>query len=267
MEGAQGHPQTSHQLVHAERLAHVVVRAGVERGHFLGFGGAGREHDDRHCRPTAQLVDDFDTRHVGQAEVEHDGVGMAACGECERLGSGCSQLHFVAAGAQIHIERTEDGRLVVDHEDGASWRVGGGAHGRPTGRVNTIVVPPPGVSSTAMSPPIARTNPRATASPRPTPLGVLPRPSPRRWNGSNTWLALVSGDAGSVVDHPDVDVVTDRDGSTRTTFSIGDHATALSTTLARARSRSPASTSTGGTGSLTSMTTRAAPVPSVPTAV
>ncbi len=39
--------QTSQQLVHAERLGHVVVGPGVERRHLVVLGVAHRQHDDR----------------------------------------------------------------------------------------------------------------------------------------------------------------------------------------------------------------------------
>ena len=55
----------------------------------------------------------------------------------------------------------------------------------------TIVTPPPGVSSTVISPPIASTNPLATASPSPTPVSLAV--SPRRWNGWNTRSRCASG--------------------------------------------------------------------------
>ncbi len=88
------------------------------------------------------------------------------------------EVDLVAAAAQVHAERPQDLRLVVDDQHRGSF--GAAVAGSST----IIVSPPPGVSSTASSPPMASTKPRATASPSPTPSPVLRSPS--RWNGWNT---------------------------------------------------------------------------------
>ena len=70
----------------------------------------------------------------------------------------------------------------------------------------TIVVPPPGVSSTASSPPIASTKPLAIAKPSPTPRAgavVVDDPLERLEHQ----LAVDDADAGTAVDDLDVDVV------------------------------------------------------------
>ena len=67
------------------------------------------------------------------------------------------------------------------------------------------VRPPPGVSSTSTTPPIASTNPRATASPSPTPSMLALSPS--RWNGTNMPSCWSSGDAGAAIDDAQVDAV------------------------------------------------------------
>ena len=52
--------QAGQQLVHAERLGHVVVGPGVERRHLVALAVAHREHDDRHRAPAAQPADHVD---------------------------------------------------------------------------------------------------------------------------------------------------------------------------------------------------------------
>lgn len=83
---------------------------------------------------------------------------------------------------QDHLAATA-GRTGADRPRATEPRHGGRRHdvivagrSRSTGgppsaarRVNTMVKPPPGVSSAASTPPIASTKPRATARPRPTP--------------------------------------------------------------------------------------------------
>ena len=83
--GGRGAPQRGaqpgEQLVHAERLGHVVVGAGVERGDLVGLAVAHGQHDDRHRAPAAQAADHVDAVDAGQAEVEDDDVGVVARGE------------------------------------------------------------------------------------------------------------------------------------------------------------------------------------------
>ena len=116
-------------------------------------------------------------------------------------------------------------------------------------------VPPPGVSSTASSPPIASTKPRATARPRPDPArrsGVaepLERPE--------DLLALDRPGCPALVDDAEVDTIAadagERSGPAR---SGGDACSAFAMTFATARSSSAASASTRGSVSGTSTTTR-----------
>ena len=67
------------QFLHAERLGHVVVRAGVQRLDLVGAVGPAGQHDDRGLGPAAQPLDDLDAVQVGQAQVEeHQVRGVAA---------------------------------------------------------------------------------------------------------------------------------------------------------------------------------------------
>ena len=74
---AQRGPQTGEELVHSERLRDVVVGAGVERDHLVRLAAARREDDDRRLAPSTQALDHLDPVHVGEAEVEDDGVAAA----------------------------------------------------------------------------------------------------------------------------------------------------------------------------------------------
>ena len=110
-------------------------------------------------------ADHLDAVDAGQAEVEDDDVGVVAGRERRAPPRRSAQVDVVAAGPQVDPERAQDLRLVVDDEDAC--------HRAPLRRRRRrSVSPPPGVSSTASSPPIASTNPRATARPSPTPVAV-----------------------------------------------------------------------------------------------
>ena len=62
------HPR--HQLVHAEGLGDVVVRAGVERGDLLRLDDASRQDDDGHAGRFAKTAADLGAIQVWQAKVE-----------------------------------------------------------------------------------------------------------------------------------------------------------------------------------------------------
>ena len=89
--------QTGQELVHPERLRHVVVGAGVERGNLVGFAVAHRQHDDRHRAPPAQATDHVDAVDAGEAEVEHHDVGMMRRRERERMFAIGREVDVVAA--------------------------------------------------------------------------------------------------------------------------------------------------------------------------
>ena len=105
---------------------------------------------------------------VGQPEVDDDQVRVLPRRDRERLLPRRRQIDVVVPRAEVRRERAKDLRLVVDDEDPR--------HADASSRT-TIVRPPPGVSSTSMSPPIASTKPLATASPRPTPSSSPESPS------------------------------------------------------------------------------------------
>ena len=108
---------------------------------------------------------DLDAVDAGQPEVEDDDVGMVRGRERRAPSSPRRRdVDVVAARPEVDPERAQDLRLVVDDEDARS-RAASQAE-RPSSARR------PGVSSTSSSPPIASTNPRATARPSPTPVAV-----------------------------------------------------------------------------------------------
>ena len=185
-------PQTGEELVHAERLGHVVVGAGVEGRDLVALGLAHREHDDRHLGPAAQSVNHVDPVDPRQSEVEHDDVRMMTGRQLQRLLTGLGQIDLVSARPEVDTERTPDLRLVVAPRARArqsrrslpASRPGVRSHGQPpAGRVlhGDLAIHPLDES-------------RATARPSPTPVpfGEL---SPNRWNGSNI-LRVLGRDSG-----------------------------------------------------------------------
>jgi two-component system, OmpR family, sensor histidine kinase KdpD len=75
---AQHDADARQQLLGAERLGHVVFRAGVERADLLLFRVARREHDDRRAPVFADGAAHIDTVHVRQPQIQDDHVRFFA---------------------------------------------------------------------------------------------------------------------------------------------------------------------------------------------
>ena len=74
-------------------------------------------------------------------------------------------------------------------------------------RLKTMVAPPPAVSSTVSSPPIASVKPFATASPSPIPFGRPPAPSSPPLKGYEHPASLARRYSRPLVDHADIDPI------------------------------------------------------------
>src|SRR5659263_347858 len=231
------------------------------------------QHDDGDPAPPAQRPEHVHTVDVGEAEVEDHDVRMAASGRVDGSRAGARDNHLVPLGAERDGECPGKARVVLDDQHPchgwllSPWRAaasvtpsgtpGSAAGARPsaTGSAITTVSPPPGVSSTSMVPPIASTNPRATArpSPRPWPEGA----SPSRWNARKISALCTSGIPGPRSATRSTTVPSTEAALTATPVSAGEYRTAFSSTLATARSSRPSSASTSGSESGTSSVKRA----------
>ena len=180
----------------AERLGHVVVRAGVERAHLLGLLAHRGQHEDRHLAPLPDRRGDLDAVAVGQDEVDDRRVRRLAPPprrappprspparprSPRRAGSPAAR-----AGSAARRRRRAPGRATSLHSLGRAVRRPG------TGSWKTKLVPCPGSDSARSRPPFASTNPRAIASPSPEPP---PGRSSERWNGSKIRSSSLFGDA------------------------------------------------------------------------
>jgi len=105
---ANGGAQAGEELVHTERLRHVVVGAGVERGHLLGLLAPGGQHDDRDGGPAADAVNDVGSVHVGQAEIQDDHV-RAVTGHGGQAGRTIHRgTDDILAGGEVDPQRAQD---------------------------------------------------------------------------------------------------------------------------------------------------------------
>ncbi len=115
---AQRGAHPGQQLVHAERLGHVVVGAGIQSGHFLGLFGTGGQHDDRDGRPAAQPTNHVDAVDVRQTEVDDNQIRLPLGGEVQAGTTILGDLNVVAARLEVHPQRAAELGLVVDHQHG-----------------------------------------------------------------------------------------------------------------------------------------------------
>ncbi len=112
-------------------------------------------------RHTSKPVD------AGQVQVEDHDVGRRALGERERLFAVDGDVDLVATRGERAQERPADLRFVVDDED--PFLPQEPALPFAAGTVKENVAPPPGVSSTQMSPSSRFTKPLQIARPSPGP--------------------------------------------------------------------------------------------------
>jgi hypothetical protein len=81
--------QARQQHAEAERLGDIVVGAGVEAENGVGVGVGAGQHDDRHLDAVApHQPAGLAPVHVGQADVEQDGVVVVGLQAVERRGAG-----------------------------------------------------------------------------------------------------------------------------------------------------------------------------------
>ena len=107
------------ELVDAERLRHVVVGAGVEAADLVRLLRARRQHDDRHERRDAtELLADGVAVHVGQHQIEDDGVGVLRAGELDAVLALARGDHAEALELEGIAEPHHDVGLVLDDQDG-----------------------------------------------------------------------------------------------------------------------------------------------------
>jgi hypothetical protein len=101
----------------------------------------------------------LDTVHVRQTKVQDHQVERCRTRSAQCRSAVGDGMHLVAASPQVDTERLAQLGLVLDDEDG----------GHALGMVTVMVRPPPGVWEGSRLPCMASVNPRAIASPRPTP--------------------------------------------------------------------------------------------------
>ena len=148
------------QLARAERLADVVVRAGLETHHPVGLLPQRGQHDHGHVAAGPQPTADLQAVDAGQHQVEHDQVGGGVAHHAQR-GLAVGRLdHLVLVGAQVGDDHLTHGVVVVDHQDAGHGYLLLASVGRRRRR------PPPGSARRAPTiPPVVAVEQRGVVGP------------------------------------------------------------------------------------------------------
>jgi len=191
----RAHP--GQQLLHTERLGHVVVRARVEGLHLSMLSA--RPDSTMMGAAVQPAVPVSPPRRPGPAGRD---PGMTRSGGVlrglfERLGAGRGGMDLILTDPQVDLERAQYLGLVVDDQDGAH-RITVSRLPAPRAARSVMVSPPPGVSSRF---PACRPWPRSGRGPGPAParhprvLSV----SPSRGTARNIRSRAASGIPGPPV--------------------------------------------------------------------
>src|SRR5690606_17500285 len=172
------------ELEEAERLAHVVVRAGAQSDHLVDFLGARREHDDRQAGALlAELAAQVQPAHPRQHHIEDEQIGRVGVGGVESGHAVTGEPDLVAFRLEPIAERGRHRRIVLHDQDPIH---SGSSRGEAPslGSQNVKALPFPSRLSTETVPPCARTTCSTIDSPSPVPLTSWTAPWFTRWKRS-----------------------------------------------------------------------------------
>ena len=113
----QCRPDPRHQFVHTEGLRDVIVRAFIERLHFVVALVPGGEHYDRYRSEEPDTTQHLDAIDIGQAQVEHDHVGPLVRNRAERVAPVGHRLDLETTGPQVDPQGSQDRWVIVHDQD------------------------------------------------------------------------------------------------------------------------------------------------------
>ncbi len=117
---AQDRLDARNQLARREGLRHVVVGAGLEARHLVGFFAARGQHHDRDVARVgvaAQHAHQLEAAHVRQHPVDQDEVGAPVADARERRLAVLRERDVAAGTPQPESDQVADRLLVFDDQD------------------------------------------------------------------------------------------------------------------------------------------------------
>jgi hypothetical protein len=110
-------PEPGQQLLHGERLDHVVVGAGVETGDPFADRSARGEEDDGHVDAVAaQRPAHLDAVHPGQHHIQQDRVQARVTSRGQSGGAVVTALGGVPGLGEVADDEVGEAGLVVDDQ-------------------------------------------------------------------------------------------------------------------------------------------------------
>src|SRR6185503_6246017 len=148
------------QLLERERLRHVIIGTHAQRLYFEIHGVLRGEDEHRQAvPPISQRAQHLDPGQLGEAEVQHEQVEVAAGGETQPLIAVAHELRVVPGLVEPAAHILADCFVVLDDQDFHA-----------TGRYTLKLLPTPTCDSTSMRPRCSSKMPYATERPSPVPL-------------------------------------------------------------------------------------------------
>ena len=146
------------ELLHLERLQHVVVRAGLH-GLDGGLGGGERGHDDhlRGGRGALHRLEDVEARAAAEAQIGDHEIEGRARQERQRSGRVGLDRHLVPGLGEQDLEQLAHRLLIIDDQDRGHCRDPIPPRAGRRREADVKRVPCPGVESTPTAPPCAST--------------------------------------------------------------------------------------------------------------
>ena len=103
----------------AERLRHVVVRAGAQAANLVQLFGPGGEHDHRNLAQLADPLQDAPAVQARHLHVEDDEIRLLGVKPLQPLVAVGGFDHVVAGALEQLLHQSADVGFVVDDEDAA----------------------------------------------------------------------------------------------------------------------------------------------------
>src|SRR5450830_1730528 len=157
------------QLGHTERLGQVIIGTCVQGGNFLFFAIPRRQHQNRHCQPTAQFADQLFAVAIRQAEVDDHQVRLTAGGMDQCAFDAVGLEHLKTFILQGDPDEAADIGFVFNNQNACGAHKASMGGGVPAGKVMMKCMPHASTALASMRPPWASTMRLASARPRPMP--------------------------------------------------------------------------------------------------